>query len=265
MISTHRKTASTKVAALLSATSIPLLFASPAFAQSYVEQSAGDIVYSEESVWGTPEAVYLRSTGGSVLVDIGDAAAWSTAGTYGQIVEVEAATGATVTIGVIASGGDGYVTGLQVNGGSGAVDIDVGEVDLLGEMTYGVLAYADGPVSVNADWVYMGGEGTDFNISGLTSDGIYARSYTDAGSITANSITVNGIYSSAAIAWGATGATLNVGEVVSNATYSTILYADGGTGDVSVNLGTVTLGGSDTYGLVARSEGGAVDVTVGSL
>ena len=234
----HRPARTAKVAALLSATALTAL-ASPAFAQSYSEQSAGDITYSTGSLTGAPNALYLESSGGNVTTSVDTITATSGAQDYGTIVRLVANGGAIVgDFGSITSTGEGAVFGVHATSQTGTVDISVGDMDLDGYRTVGVFGESAGAVSINAGTVIVRGVTFD-EVDYWTSDALVAISSGSTATVTADALNVGGLYSSAAIAIGRGDATIVVGDIVSTGTQASVVYARSDEGDVLMDIGNL--------------------------
>lgn len=96
-------------------TALPLLLAAwPALANPIVESSATDIVVDADSATGTPLAVDLRTTGGSISAVVDTVTATATAGQRGEVINLQTANGAIASsFGSVTLTGDGAIRGVR--------------------------------------------------------------------------------------------------------------------------------------------------------
>ena len=156
----NRKSSSslaTRARLLRAGTALPLLLAAwPAIADPIVENSSSDISVDADSASGTPVAVELSSTGGSIQVSVDTVSGTSAVGVRDYIVGLETQTDGSITgiFDSIVGTGDGEVLGLGATTLAGDISLDVGSVDVDGTATAGIAAYtSDGDVMIGADTV----------------------------------------------------------------------------------------------------------------
>ena len=260
----YRSARTAKVAALLSATALSAV-ATPAFAQSYSEQSASNINYTTGTLTGTPEALYLESTGGNVTTSVDTITATSLPQDYASIVRLVTDGGAIVgDFGSITATGSGAIFGIEAISQTGTVDISVGDMDLDGYRTFGVLAQSDGAVSIDAGNVIMRGLTYD-EIDFWTPDALVAVSTGSTAIVTADMVTISGLYSTAAAAVGYGDATVIVGDVLSTGTQGSVIYARSDTGDVLIDIGNIDVLGENNSALSGSAINGSLTVNIDSL
>lgn len=247
-------------------TALPLLLAAwPAMADPITQQSGGDIEIDAESASGTPIAVELSSTDGSVTVAVSTVTGAAGASTRDYVVGLETLSdgGITGTFGSITGTGDGELLGLGADSVDGAIELTVGTIDISGTATSGITAHsANGTVTITADSVVARGTGMDSQgeffeaVQGVSDNNSvsidvgHAETYGDAGSAIG------------AIAGGTV--SIVADSAVAHDDGVIVAYANAA-GDASVDIGSVTLTAEDGQGVYVSSAGGNASLAVDAI
>lgn len=246
-------------------TALPLLLAAwPALANPIVEQSATDITVDEASATGTPAAIDLRSTGGSITAEVDTVTATATAGQRDNVTNFDTANGAiSASLGTVTLTGEGELLGVRAVSQGGDIDIHVGEMTLDGAITSGVQAVSvDGDVTVTGDNVLLLGEGADV-AGGFYPEGLLGRSDNGAVTIVGGTVETRGASGSAIVAVSGHTASVTVDNAIAHADGAVTIHAESA-GDATVDAGNVTMHG-DGAGIQAFSNGGAVNISADSV
>ncbi|HEY6816888.1 MAG TPA: hypothetical protein VI168_15235, partial [Croceibacterium sp.] len=246
-------------------TALPLLLASwPALAQPIVEQSAADIAVDAASATGTPTAIDLRSTGGSIAAEVETVTATATAGQRANVSNFNTADGSiSASLGTVTLTGDGEAIGVRANSEGGDIDVHVGQMTLDGAITSGVQATSvDGDVTVRGDNVLLLGEGGD-TVGGLYPEGLLAQSTEGAATVIAGTVETRGFYGSAVVAVAGTDASVTVENATAHSVDAVTVYASGHD-SATVDAGSVSMLGVGA-GVQAISDGGTVAISVDSV
>ena len=265
----NRKSSSslaTRARLLRAGTALPLLLAAwPAIADPIVENSSSDISVDADSASGTPVAVELSSTGGSIQVSVDTVSGTSAVGVRDYIVGLETQTDGSITgiFDSIVGTGDGEVLGLGATTRAGDISLDVGSVDVDGTATAGIAAYTnDGDVMIGADTVIARGTGLDSQEEFLEA----VAGVSDTGSVTIDVGTAEsfGTYGSAIVAIAGDVATVTVDSATIHYADTVAVYASGANG-AHVEAASVTDTSDTGRGVFVGSSSGDASLTAGTI
>jgi fibronectin-binding autotransporter adhesin len=246
-------------------TALPLLLAAwPALAQPIVEQTATDIAVDADSATGTPMAIDLRSTGGSITAQVDTVTATATAGQRNNLTNFDTADGAiSASLGAVTLTGSGELLGVRAVSQGGDIDVHVGEMTLDGAITSGVQAISvDGDVTVRGDNVLLRGTGAD-TVNGFFPEGLLARSNNGSATVVAGSVETLGQSGSAVVAVAGDAASVTVAHATAHSNGAVTVYASSA-GNATVDAGIVSMRGVGA-GIQAFSTGGTVTVEADSV
>ncbi len=246
-------------------TALPLLIAAwPALAQPIVEQSATDIAVDADSATGTPAAIDLRSTGGSITAQVDTVSATATAGQRNNVTNFDTANGAiSASLGTVTLTGEGELLGVRAVSQGGDIDVHVGQMTLDGAITSGVQAISvDGDVKVTGDNVLLLGEGAD-TANGFFPEGLLARSDNGSATVVGGTVETRGQSGSAAVAIAGGNASVTIENAIAHGDGAVTVYAESA-GNATIEAGSVSMLGVGA-GAQAISNGGNVTIAVDSV
>lgn len=238
------------------AMALPLVaLSSQAQADPIQQSSEGDITVEAESASGTPIAVELSTTGGSIDVSVTTVTGVAQTGEHDYIVGLETLGDGTINgaFGSITGTGEGQLLALGASSNTGDINITVGEIAMDGEATAGLHGHSvGGDVTLQADSVVLDGTGIDPNFE-VFPEGIFAHSEQGAATVIAGHAETHGQYGSAAIAIAGTDALVEVGTAIAHSDGAVAVHASG-VNSATVRAGTVTETGNGT-GIEGSSDG----------
>ena len=246
-------------------TALPLLLAAwPALAEPIAEQSNTDIVVDAASASGTPAAIDLRSTGGSITAEVDTVTATATAGQRNNVTNFDTANGAiSASLGTVTLTGEGELLGVRAVSQGGDIDVHVGEMTLDGAITSGVQAISvDGDVTVAGDNVLLLGTGAD-TANGFFPEGLLARSDNGSATVVGGTVETRGASGSAAVAVAGNTASITIENAIAHGDGAVTVYAESA-GNATIEAGSVTMHGVGA-GAQAISNGGNVTIAVDSV
>jgi uncharacterized protein with beta-barrel porin domain len=246
-------------------TALPLLLASwPVLAQPIVEHSSTDIAVDADSASGTPAAIDLRSTGGSITASVDTVTATATAGQRNNIANLDTAGGAiNASFGSITLTGDGELLGVRAVAQGGGIDVHVGEMTLEGAITSGVNAHSvTGGVTVRGDNILLLGERADV-ANGFFPEGLVAISEQSHSQVIAGTVETRGQSGSAVVVMAGTDAKATVENAIAHSDGAVTVYASGGS-SATVDAGSVSMLGNGAA-VQAFSDQGTVAVSADAV
>ena len=253
-----------RAAMLLQAgTAMPLLMATAVHAAPIVDLATGDIVIDEDSASGTPQAVDVYSSDGSVNISVGEVTATAPDDTRADVVYVGAGGSGSVTanFGTITASG-GNLRAALIESNTGTIDLTVGTVTMDGLANAGVHALSNsGDVTVNAQDVRVLSTGIDPNYE-VFPEAVLA--YSGEGSATAivGNAETFGQYGSAVIAIGGTDAIIEVDTATAHSDGAVAVVARGAN-SASITAGTVTMTGDGNA--IEGTADGAVTIAADNV
>jgi uncharacterized protein with beta-barrel porin domain len=239
--------------------------AAPALAQPITQTSTGDITVTAASASGTPVAVDLSSTAGTIKATVTAATGSAASGQRDNVVGLETGSNGAIkgTFSTITGTGQGQLLGIAAETYGGAITLDLGTVDVAGTASAGVYARSvDGAVAINAGSVISRGTGEDSQHQYY--EAIYGASDNGSVTIVAKSAETYGIFGSAIGAVSGGLASITADSVTSHSAGSVTAYAIAA-GNTSGKFGTVTNTATNGQGVTIQSNGGAASLTATTI
>ncbi|MXO58944.1 hypothetical protein GRI89_05260 [Altererythrobacter salegens] len=252
--------------AMYCGTALPLVaFAVAANANPITEQFDSDITVTADSASGTPIAVELYSSGGSIDASVTDVTGTTVGGDRDYVIGMETdLTGSiTGTFSTITATGAGEILGLGATTIDGDITLDVGTLDVDGAASAGIAAIStNGDIGITADTVISRGTGEDSQQEFY--EAVLGNSQNGSVNIAVGTSETYGTYGSAIVGLAGSNVAITADGATNHGAGAVTVYAIAA-GDVSADVGTITSTADDGQGAYLKSNGGSVSLSADTI